>query len=122
MKMKARRARGLLVRRTMTSPPEHPHDHDPTVVLRARQMIALTLASFALSGGAAPAQQRNLEPAQQVEQIFQKADTDKNGKLSKGEAAAIPEIAARFEELDKDRDGALSFAEFVSGFGAPDRR
>ena len=106
-------------REAMTSPP----DHDRTLVLRARQMIALTMASFALSGGVdAAGPGRATDPAPQAEQLFQKADTDKNGKLSKGEAAAIPEIAARFDELDKDRDGSLTFEEFLAGYAAPARR
>lgn len=112
------RARRLHQRRTMKRPPER----DTTVVLRARQMMALTLASFALSGASMSAPSRGPDPSPQVEQRFQKADVDRNGRLSKSEAAAIPEIAARFDELDKDRDGSLSFEEFLSAYGAPGGR
>lgn len=49
---------------------------------------------------------------------FTRADTDSDGKLSKREAAQFPTVAAKFEELDADRDGFLNLREFGAGYTA----
>ena len=38
-------------------------------------------------------------------------DKDKDGKVSRVEAAAIPELADAFDKLDRDRDGKLDQVE-----------
>ncbi|AOG23099.1 calcium-binding protein [Acidovorax sp. RAC01] len=43
---------------------------------------------------------------------FDRADTNKDGKLSVQEAARLPVIAQRFQQLDADKDGSLSRTEF----------
>jgi EF hand domain-containing protein len=43
---------------------------------------------------------------------FRRLDADRDGWVSKGEAAARREVAAGFEKADGNRDGRLSFAEF----------
>ena len=48
--------------------------------------------------------------------LFARIDTDSDGKVSKDEAARMPGVATRWEELDKNKDGALSREEFVAGF------
>ncbi len=50
-----------------------------------------------------------------AEAMFKRADANGDGKLSRVEAAAIPEALKSFEEWDKDKDGFLSLAEFVAG-------
>lgn len=52
------------------------------------------------------------------EAMFQRADLNGDGKLSKEEAAKVPAIAAKFAELDKNKDGFLSLAEFAAGYAA----
>ena len=45
---------------------------------------------------------------------FDTADTNKDGKLSKDEVAKISDyLANNFEKRDKDKDGFLSWEEFV---------
>ena len=48
--------------------------------------------------------------------LFVRIDTNSDGKVSKDEAARMPGVATRWEELDKNKDGALSREEFVAGF------
>jgi Ca2+-binding EF-hand superfamily protein len=55
-----------------------------------------------------------------VESAFTKADANGDGKLTRSEAARLPAIAAKFDALDKDKDGVLSLEEFATGFIAPD--
>lgn len=50
-----------------------------------------------------------------IEAAFARADTNGDSKLSRDESQRFPEIAARFDELDKDRDGFLSLIEFSVG-------
>jgi EF hand len=54
-----------------------------------------------------------------IEAAFARADTNGDGKLSREEAQRFPEIAARFDELDRDRDGFLSLIEFSVGATPP---
>ena len=46
---------------------------------------------------------------------FDRADANADGKLSPQEAATLPAIGNRFEQLDTDRDGSLSHTEFDKG-------
>ncbi len=46
---------------------------------------------------------------------FERADTNHDGQLSPQEAAQLPAIGQRFKELDTDRSGSLSRAEFEKG-------
>ena len=46
---------------------------------------------------------------------FERADVNADGKLSEQEAATLPAIANRFQQLDTDHDGSLSRAEFEKG-------
>jgi hypothetical protein len=51
-------------------------------------------------------------PPQDRPGAFQKLDTDKDGFVSRQEAAAQPEVAANFDKADRDKDGRLSLEEF----------
>ena len=53
-----------------------------------------------------------------MEVAFSRADTNGDGKLSKEEAARMPAISAKFEELDGNKDGSLSMDEFAVGYSA----
>ena len=54
-----------------------------------------------------------------IEAAFSRGDSNGDGKLSRDETQRFPEIAARFDELDKDRDGFLSLIEFSVGATPP---
>lgn len=97
-----------------------------SVILNARKVLLVTAASFALIAQAqtstttttpatAPTAKETISAAQAA---FQRADVNKDGKLSREEAARLPAIAAKFTELDTDKDGSLSLTEFVQGYSA----
>lgn len=54
-------------------------------------------------------------PSRAATDAFNRADTNKDGKLSEKEAARLPAISQRFKALDTDQDGTLSTAEFEKG-------
>lgn len=63
------------------------------------------------------AQQKMNEAVKQANKNFSlrlaQADKDKNGKLSKEEAKALPPISQHFDEIDSNHDGQLVMKEIV---------
>ena len=51
-----------------------------------------------------------------VESAFTRADGNGDGKLTREEAAKLPAIGTKFDELDTDKDGSLNLEEFATGF------
>jgi Ca2+-binding EF-hand superfamily protein len=45
---------------------------------------------------------------------FNDMDKDKNGSLSRSEAAGNPQLVSRFKEVDKDGDGKLTRSEYLA--------
>lgn len=54
-------------------------------------------------------------PSKAATTAFNRADTDKDGKLSEKEAEKLPAISQKFKQLDADGNGTLSTKEFESG-------
>jgi Ca2+-binding EF-hand superfamily protein len=91
---------------------------DRTTLTRST-LVAAVIAGFALT---AAGQSKPTEPMAKdkvaIEAAFTKADANADGKLSKEEAAMVPSVAAKFAELDKNKDGFLTLAEFAAGYTA----
>lgn len=83
-----------------------------------RNHLAALLGSAALAFSL-PALSQPAAPGADAAAAFKKADANADGKLSKTEAAALPAIASRFDELDMDKDTFLSMGEFSAGLAAP---
>ncbi len=88
--------------------------------LRLMGLVALSAAfaapiAFAQSttpttdAAAAPATQSDGEPAKKT---WDDLDTNKDGNLTKTEAATIPSLQAVFDQADANADGALSGEEY----------
>lgn len=60
--------------------------------------------------GAVP---QNRATTQDVEAAFNRADTNKDGKLDRQEAEHFPAVAQRFEQIDTNRDTFISLAELA---------
>jgi hypothetical protein len=88
--------------------------------LRAALIASLAGAAFAATAQTSPSTQPpaggSPDRAAAVEAAFTRADANKDGKLSKEEAAKLPGVSAKFSELDADKDGALSAEEFSSAY------
>jgi hypothetical protein len=80
------------------------------MALVSKRYPLLLLASL-LSGACLAAEPL---PPQDRPAAFQKLDTDKDGFISREEAAPQPEVAANFDKADRNRDGRLSLDEFES--------
>ena len=85
-------------------------------------LIRFTLATACTGFAAAALAQTAAAPAPDakarmaVEAAFTKADVNGDGRISKDEAAKMPEIAGKFDALDTDKDGTLTLAEFAAGY------
>lgn len=53
--------------------------------------------------------------AQQVAEAFLRADTNRDGSLSRAETLTLGPVRLNFEEMDANKDGLLSRSEFESG-------
>lgn len=51
-------------------------------------------------------------PARQADAAFARADSNHDGKLSRGEAERLPAISLRFDQVDGNKDQFLSREEF----------
>lgn len=86
-------------------------------------LVTLAVAGFAAVAAAQatnpPAPPSPATPVEEeranIEAAFARADADGDGKLSVQEAARLPAVAAKFDNLDRDKDGFISHDEFVTG-------
>jgi EF hand len=78
------------------------------IAVAALQIGAVYAQTPAPAAPAAP----SADTARYLE-AFDRADKNADGKLSKEEAENLPAIAQRFEQIDTDKDGAISKAEYL---------
>lgn len=101
-----------------------PLNYSENYPMTTRSLFSLAALPLLLAGTAltAQAQSKDSTTDQQAvgnaktafESAFKRADTNGDGKISREEAAKLPGIAARFDELDKNKDGVLTPDELSS--------
>jgi Ca2+-binding EF-hand superfamily protein len=74
-------------------------------VLAAAALLAVATPAFAED---ADLQAR---VSKRVEQVFAKLDSDRDGRISRAEAARGPKMAKTFDKVDADHDGFVNRAE-----------
>jgi hypothetical protein len=52
----------------------------------------------------------------QARQAFEQADSDSNGELSRAEAQRLAVVPRGFEDMDQNKDGVVTRAEFEAAF------
>jgi hypothetical protein len=95
-----------------------------SVLLLAALTIGTAFAAHAQTGGAAPAPvqaaptqaapTRAAPTAQDINAAFDRADINQDGKLTKQESARFPAVEQRFDQIDSNRDQAVSREEFMA--------
>lgn len=83
-----------------------------SVLLLAALTVGTALVSQAQTAGQDNPPVRAIPVAQEVEAAFQRADVNRDGRLTRQEAARFPVIEQNFDQIDTDRDQAISPAEF----------
>lgn len=64
------------------------------------------------SSGVADTPPPNQRTSKNLEDAFNRADTDRDGKLNRKESGHFPVLAHRFEQIDRNGDSFLSRDEF----------
>ncbi len=83
-----------------------PNFEASSVALFAACAIGVAFGAHGQTTGSTAARSRSGDFA------FARADSNKDGRLSREEARLLPALSERFEEIDLDRDQFLSRAEF----------
>jgi hypothetical protein len=83
-------------------------------------LVLLATGAQAQSVAAAPAEPKYT--VTQIAQAFAYIDGNKDGKLSREEAAGFRGVARHFDEADTNRDGALSREEFENALSGDKNR
>jgi len=97
------------------------------MLIKHKLAVAAALSALALAANAQNAAAPSAKPGDTqaaagaqsdssvVKSAFKRADTNNDGKLSREEAAALPAVAEKFTQLDKNSDGSIAADEFESG-------
>jgi Ca2+-binding EF-hand superfamily protein len=86
------------------------------------KLLCTTLTAALLFAAAAPAfaegDDAKARIARRVDEVFARLDADKDGRISRAEAArrdgAGPRLSRNFDKVDADRDGYVSRAELTA--------
>jgi Ca2+-binding EF-hand superfamily protein len=79
-------------------------------------LVAATVAATAFAAPALAEDDAAMKAkiAKRVDDAFAKLDADKDGKISKAEAAKGPRLSKNFDQVDADHDGFVTRAEMTT--------
>lgn len=87
--------------------------------MRVANSTRVIIASFLLVSASAYAQQKADESQKAaIESIFNELDANRDGAVSKAEATKMRGLPERFDAADVNKDGKLDKAEFTKVMGA----
>jgi Ca2+-binding EF-hand superfamily protein len=99
--------------------------------MRLIQSALLGLAVFVLAAGSVRADDKSIlekaktdisNASRSDDSTFAELDRNRNGYISKAEAAADPVLAKEFDKFDWNHDGRLNRAEYLAARGKEDTR
>jgi hypothetical protein len=76
-------------------------------------MVGLLVALALSSALALDRDHASKKLTQEQQELMLILDTNRDGVISEAEAKQLPELAARFQQLDQARNGVLEVAEFA---------
>lgn len=85
-----------------------------SVLLLAALTVGTALATQAQVSEPVVTPARTVTSTQDIDAAFNRADVNGDGKLDRAEAARFPVIEQRFDQIDSDRDQAVSREEFAA--------
>ncbi len=85
-----------------------------SVLLLAALTVGTVLAIHAQVSEPVVTPARTVTSTQDIDAAFNRADVNGDGKLDRAEAARFPVIEQRFDQIDSDRDQAVSREEFAA--------
>ena len=89
-----------------------------TLVLGAAGAVRAQMVEPSRTAQASGPIPSNRSTSADLEAAFQRADTNRDGKLSRQEAARFPMVEQRFDQIDANRDSFLSLEEFSKAAGS----
>ncbi|WP_295852600.1 hypothetical protein [uncultured Xylophilus sp.] len=97
-----------------TAPTAAPRTHG--LPFDARSVLLFSLLTFGIAAAlhAQPASAAQAAGTPDVGAVFQRADADRDGRLSRSEADYLPTVARYFDRIDTDRDGSISLQELTA--------
>jgi Ca2+-binding EF-hand superfamily protein len=79
--------------------------------LAAATLLATAAPAFAEGSGERGGEDAKARIARRVDAVFARLDADKDGRISRAEAAKGPRLSRHFDKIDADHDGYVSRAE-----------
>lgn len=89
---------------------------EPTVPKQAAASAAMPATPQAMPAAAKPAPKYS---AKDIERAFSFMDANKDGKISRAEAAGFRNVAKHFDAADSNKDNLLSLEEFGNALNRP---
>ena len=112
-----------MMEQALASPYDRPHSFPTESIMKAASLLFVLLAAAAIAHAQTIVPNLDQEGRKgdmarlahkQAQDKFNAADADKDNRISQEEASkTLPYVAEQFARYDKDKDGFLTWEEFV---------